>query len=412
MLVVAISVIGSLTVLPAVLAMLGDRIDRGRVRRRRSPAAWRPGRVWSALARAVVGRPVIALAAVVVVLAPLAVSVLQLHTSDAGLGDLPPGSPVRAAQTAIERAFPGGSLSAQIVVSGASLDLATRGARARLEALGEQAIRETGTTGAPGLTVSRNAHVAEVDVPLPGDGTNQRTIDALRVLRGRTLPAARGIFPGAAADLTGAVAAGDDFNTQMRDRAPVVIGFVLVLGFGLLFLAFGSVALAAAVLALNLLSVGAAFGALVLIFQHTWAQGLLGFTSNGAVVSWLPLFAFAVLFGLSMDYTVLVVARILEGSRRGLPARRAAAEGVAATAGVVSSAALVMFAVFSVFATLSALEFKQTGVGLALAILIDATIVRGIALPAAIALLADRSWGRRRPGVEAQALTDVASSGA
>jgi RND superfamily putative drug exporter len=360
-----------------------------------------------------VARPVIALAAVVVVLAPLAVSVLQLHTSGAGLGDLPPGSPVRAAQRAIERAFPGGSLSAQIVVSGEHLDLATAGARGRLEALGERAIRETGGSGTPGLRVSRDAHVAEIDVPLPGNGTNERTIDALHVLRGEALPAARAAFHGAAADLTGAAAAEDDFNTQMRDRAPVVIGFVLALGFGLLLLAFGSVALAAAVLALNLLSVGAAFGALVLIFQHSWAQGLLGFTSNGAVVSWLPLFAFAVLFGLSMDYTVLVVARILEGKRHGLPARRAAAEGVAATAGVVSSAALVMVAVFSVFATLSALEFKQTGVGLALAILIDATLVRGIALPAAITLVADRSWGRRgRPPAESQVLGDAMSSGA
>jgi RND superfamily putative drug exporter len=182
----------------------------------------------------------------------------------------------------------------------------------------------------------------------------------------------------------------------MRSRAPWVIGFVLALGFVLLLAAFRSAAIAAAVLALNLLSVGAAFGALVLIFQHHWAQGVLGFTSNGAIVSWLPLFAFAVLFGLSMDYTVLVVARILEGVRRGLPARQAAAEGVAATAGVVSSAAIVMVAVFSVFATLSALEFKQTGVGLAAAILIDATLVRGIALPAVITLLADRSWRRVR----------------
>jgi RND superfamily putative drug exporter len=412
MLVVAISVIGSLTVLPAVLAMLGDRIDRGRVRRRRGSAARAPGGAWRALANAVVARPAIALAAVVIVLAPLALSVLQLHTSNAGLGDLPSGSPVLSAQRAIDRAFPGGSLSAQIVVSDDRVDLASAGARARLDAVGEQAIRETGASGAPGLRISHDGHVAEVDVALPGSGTDKRTIDALHVLRGRTLAAARAAFPGATADLTGAAAAGDDFNTQMRERAPIVIGFVLALGFGLLCVAFGSTALAAAVLALNLLSVGAAFGALVLIFQHTWAQGLLGFTSNGAVVSWLPLFAFVVLLGLSMDYTVLVVSRVLEGRRRGLPARRAAAEGVAATAGVVSSAALVMVAVFSVFATLSALEFKQLGVGLGIAILIDATLVRAIALPAAIALLSDRAWGRRRrPAPDAKALTDVVSSG-
>jgi RND superfamily putative drug exporter len=198
----------------------------------------------------------------------------------------------------------------------------------------------------------------------------------------------------------------------MRESAPIVIGFVLVLGFGLLLLAFGSVRLAASVLALNLLSVGAAFGAMVLIFQHTWAQGVLGFASDGSVVTWLPLFAFAVLFGLSMDYTVLVVSRALEGTRKGLPVRRAVAEGVAATAGVVSSAAIVMVAVFSVFATLRALEFKELGIGLALAILIDATLVRAIALPAAITLVADRSRvRRRRPAPEPHALSDIASSG-
>ena len=198
----------------------------------------------------------------------------------------------------------------------------------------------------------------------------------------------------------------------MRDSAPIVIGFVLALGFGLLLLAFGSVTLAASVLALNLLSVGAAFGALVLIFEHSWAQGLLGFTSDGTVVTWLPLFAFAVLFGLSMDYTVLVVSRVLEGIGQGLPLRQAAAEGVSATAGAVSSAALVMVAVFSVFATLRALEFKELGVGLALAILIDATLVRGVALPAAITLVTDRSWARRRrPAAEPHALTDVAPLG-
>lgn len=412
MLVVAISVIGSVTALPAVLAMLGDRIDRGRVRRRRGHTAGRAGKAWRAVANAVVARPRIALAAVVFLLAPLAFAVLQLRTSEAIDVDVPPGSPVLTAQREIDLAFPGGSLTAQIVVSGDHLNFATPSARARLEALGEQAIRETGTAGALGLRISRDTHVAEIDLPLPGSGTNRRSIDALHVLGGQVLARARAAFPGARTDLTGGAASADDFNTRMRDSAPIVIGFVLALGFGLLLLAFGSVALAASVLALNLLSVGAAFGALVLIFEHSWAQGLLGFTSDGTVVTWLPLFAFAVLFGLSMDYTVLVVSRVLEGIRQGLPLRQAVAEGVASTAGVVSSAALVMVAVFSVFATLRALEFKELGVGLALAILIDATLVRGVALPAAITLVSDRSWARRRrPAAERHALTDVVSSG-
>jgi RND superfamily putative drug exporter len=411
MLVVAISVIGSVTVLPAVLAMLGDRIDRGHMRRRRAHTAGRPSKVWGAVASSVVARPRIALVSVVLLLAPLAFAVLQLHTSEAIATSVPPGSRVLTAQREIDRAFPGGSLTAQIVVSGDHLNFSAPSARARLHTLGDQAVRQTRTAGIPAVKISRNTHVAEVEVPLPGSGTNPRSIDALNLLRGRVLSEARAAFPGARTDLTGAAASEDDFNSQMRDSAPIVIGFVLTLGFGLLWLAFGSLALAASILALNLLSVGAAFGALVLIFQHSWAQGLLGFVSDGTIVTWLPLFAFAVLFGLSMDYTVLVVSRVLEGTRRGLPTRQAVAEGVAATAGAVSSAALVMVAVFAVFATLRALEFKELGIGLALAILIDATLVRGVALPAAITLLTDRSRARgRRSAAQPHALTDIASS--
>jgi uncharacterized membrane protein YdfJ with MMPL/SSD domain len=411
MLVVAIAVLGSLTVLPAVLALLGDRIEWGRIRlrsRRREQ-----GRAWRALAAVVTGHPRTALLSVVVVLGALSLGVLSLHTSDVGLGDVPAHSPVLIAQSEVNRAFPGGSNTAQIVISTPSSSLAGAPARAELGLLGDDAIRLTHAGGAAEVVLSRSGRVAAVMVPLPGTGIDARTLSALTIIRSRVLAQARHAFPGAQVDLTGQAAGGVDFNALMASRAPLVIGFVLVLGFLLLLAAFRSVAIAAAVLALNLLSVGAAFGVLVAIFQHTWAQGLLGFTSNGAVVSWLPLFAFAVLFGLSMDYTVLVVARILEGVRRGLPGRQAASEGVAATAGVVSSAAVVMVAVFSVFATLSALEYKQAGVGLAAAILIDATLVRGIALPAAITLITDRA-GRsvRRSRREAPRTADALSSGA
>jgi RND superfamily putative drug exporter len=395
MLVVAIAVLGSLTVLPAVLALLGHRLDWGRVRRRR-PAGQggRGNRFWVRLANSVVARPKLALATVVAALGALSFGVLSLHTSDVGLGDVPKDAPVMSAQHAIERVFPGGSDTAEIVISDPDRRFSTASDRAALRRLGDQATAATHAAGIAAVEVSRSGRVAEVIVPLPGTGIDARTMSALATLRSRVEPAARREFPGSQVDLTGHAAAGDDFNSLMQSRAPLVIGFVLVLGFLLLLAAFRSVSIAAAVLALNLLSVGAAFGAMVAIFQHTWAQGLLGFTSDGAVVSWLPLFAFAVLFGLSMDYTVLVVSRILEGIHRGLGSREAVAEAVAATAGVVSSAAIVMVAVFSVFATLSALEYKQAGVGLATAILIDATLVRGVALPAAITLLADRRQRR------------------
>ncbi len=170
---------------------------------------------------------------------------------------------------------------------------------------------------------------------------------------------------------------------------------MLALAFVLLVGAFGSPALAAAVIGLNLLSVGASFGILVEVFQHGVGQSLLGFTSDGAIVEWLPLFAFVLLFGLSMDYTVLILERVHEERDRGADARTAAVRALGATAGTVTSAAAVMVGVFSVFATVGLLEFKQLGFGLAVAILLDATIVRAVALPAAITLLGRRGARRR-----------------
>jgi uncharacterized membrane protein YdfJ with MMPL/SSD domain len=227
-----------------------------------------------------------------------------------------------------------------------------------------------------------------VRVPMPYRGldASKQVVEKLRATVARSADAL----------VTGDAAGSLDFSNRMKTATPLVIGAVMVLAFMLLLAAFRSAKLAAAVIGLNLLSVGAAYGVLVAVFQHHWAQSLLGFTSNGAIVSWLPLFAFVILFGLSMDYTVLVLERVQEARRAGLSAREAAAEGVAATAGSVTSAALVMVFVFAVFATLGLLEFKQLGVGLSAAVLIDATIVRGVALPAAIALLGDRGWPVRK----------------
>jgi len=173
---------------------------------------------------------------------------------------------------------------------------------------------------------------------------------------------------------------------------PVVIGFVLLLTIVVLVTAFRSFTVALTAAALNLLSVGAAYGLLVLVFQNEWAEGLLGFQSNGAVVAWLPLFLFVILFGLSMDYHVFVVSRIREAVQQGMPTKAAVAHGITRSAGVVTSAAAVMVAVFAIFATLSPLDFKQLGVGLAAAILIDATIVRAVLLPSAMALLGEKNW--------------------
>jgi RND superfamily putative drug exporter len=183
-----------------------------------------------------------------------------------------------------------------------------------------------------------------------------------------------------------------DFASQQSDRLPFVIGFVLLLTLVMMTMAFRSIVVALLSSALNLLSVGVAFGILTLVFQHGWFAGPLGFTSPGFVIDWLPLFVMVILVGLSMDYNVFVLARIREHVTRGLPAKLAVERGITDTAGVITSAAAVMVSVFSIFVTLSMLEMKMMGVALAASILIDATLIRLVVLPAALVLLGRRAW--------------------
>jgi len=391
MLVVAIAVLGSLTVLPAMLALLGDRIDKGRLPRflRRRPRPAGSG-FWGGLARVVTRRPVAALVVSVSILAALAVPALQLKTGDAGLESLPADIPVVQAEKAIQHAFPGAPSSAGLVVTGKDLG----DQRDALKALGQRGAKAVGGSGAVHVEVSRDGSTAVVDVPMP---SQDRDADrhAVDTLRDEVAPTA----PGGHALVTGDAAQSADFSDQMKTATPIVIAFVMALAFALLLWAFRSPKLAATVIGLNLLSVGAAFGLMAAVFQHEWAEGLLGFESSGTIVSWLPLFSFVVLFGLSMDYTVLVLERIQESRRAGRSPAAAAAEGIGATAGTVTSAAVVMVAIFAVFATLRLLDMKQMGFGLAAAVLLDVTLVRGVALPAAIALLGDRGWRVKRPRV-------------
>jgi len=389
-LVVAIAVLGSLTVLPATLALLGDKVDRGRLwRRRRAGGGARPaGRVWGGFARGITARPRLSLALALVLLAGLAAPILSMHTANPELRDAPQNSSIRVAQRAIDAAFPGANDTAQLVVSGHRLGTAE--ARTRLRQLGEHGQRLTGNaSGQVNVRVSRDGDTALIDIPVPTGGisTERHTTDTLR---SALEPATQRALPGATAELTGNDASDVDFTNQMNTMTPLVIGFVLALAFVLLVCSFRSPLLAVSVIGLNLASVGAAFGVLTLVFQHHWAQSLLHFQSFGAIVNWLPLFAFVILFGLSMDYTVLILERAAEARRGGASAREAAAEALGATGATVTSAAIVMIAVFAIFATIPLVSFKQLGVGLAAAIAIDATIVRGIALPAALTLLGDR----------------------
>ena len=388
--VVAIAMVGSLTVLPATLAMLGDRIDRGRLWSRRLRRAGRnqaDAGVWAGVGRAVTGHPRTALVSALCVLGALAAPALAMRTATPGEHDLPAASPELVAIRAIERTFPGAPASAEIVVTGRGLGSA--GARAGLRELGARAEAVTHGRGAVAVRVAADQRTALVAVPFADRGLSAAAATVTELRRAVTPTAVR-IAPGTHALLTGDAAGSADFSARMSAATPVVLALVLGLAFVLLVAAFGSPWLALAVVGLNLLSVGAAFGVLVAVFQDGVGQSLLGFTSDGAIVEWLPLFAFVVLFGLSMDYTVLILERVREARLTGADARAAAALALTRTAGTVTSAAAVMIGVFAVFATLSLLEFKQLGIGLAAAIAIDATLVRAIALPAAVTLLGDR----------------------
>jgi uncharacterized membrane protein YdfJ with MMPL/SSD domain len=246
--------------------------------------------------------------------------------------------------------------------------------------------------GALETDVSPDLTVMTVDIPTVGDGVEDSSIRAMEELRDNLVPAAFGSLDGVRTDVTGSAAQTVDFNDNMKSHLPYVFAFVLTAAFLLLLVTFRSIVIPIKAILLNLLSVGAAYGVLVLVFQNTWAEGLLNFNSSDAITPWLPLFLFVVLFGLSMDYHVFILTRVREAYDRGMSTEEAVSSAIKKTAGVVTSAALVMVAVFAIFATLTLLDFKQMGVGLAVAVLIDATIIRGILLPASMKLLGDWNW--------------------
>jgi putative drug exporter of the RND superfamily len=226
-------------------------------------------------------------------------------------------------------------------------------------------------------------------------------------LRTTLAPAALDGIDGATYAVGGSAAEGVDYVQRQQERLPVVIGLVLLLTLVVMGATFRSLPIALLSAGLNLLSVGVAFGLMTLVFQHGWFESALGFESSGFVIDWIPLVVLVILVGLSMDYHVFVVSRIREHVQRGLPTRLAVRQGVADTAGVVTSAAAVMVSVFSIFATLSMLEMKSMGVGLAFAILVDATLIRLVLLPALLCLLGERAWWPvRRPRVRGEAVVE------
>jgi len=392
MIVVAVAVLGSLTVLPALLSKLGDRVDRlhvplvGRLRRDDGE-----GRIWGAIVDRVLRRPVLSAAVAGGLLLALAAPALQLRIATPGPGAAFPRSlDIVRTYNRMQQAFPGTALPANVVVRAPSVNApAVRDAIDRLE----QRARASGKMG-DSITVDVNADatVANITVPIAGTGTDPASNTALAQLRNAILPETVGALPNTEAGVTGLTAEWKDQGEQMKSTLPLVVAFVLLFAFGLMLVAFRSIVIAVKAIVLNLLSVAAAYGLLVLVFQHGVGKGLLGFNGTSGIAPVVPLLLFVILFGLSMDHHVFIVSRIRESFQRGASMDDAISEGIKSTAGVVTSAAIVMVGVFSIFGTLSILMFKQFGVGLAAAILIDATIVRGVLLPATMKLLGERNW--------------------
>jgi putative drug exporter of the RND superfamily len=387
--VVGIAVAGSLTVLPAVLSWLGPRAEGGRIPLLRQRAAARPSRLWAALVRRVVAHPLAWGAVAALALLALATPALGMRIGYPAI-DAPAGLPVVQTMDRIQQAFPQGPSPAEVVVTASDL----RSPAVTRAVAGLQARATPGGAIHPPVTTTliADGRAMVISVPLAGTGTGADSDHALLTLRDQILPSTLGTVPGVSYAVTGDTASNYDFTKQVHSRAPLVFAMVAVLAFVLLAIAFRSIVIPLVSIVLNLLSLGAAYGLITLIFQDGRLTGLLGYTSFGGIIAWEPLFMFVLLFGISMDYHVFLLSRIRELRSRGAATRDAVVGGIASSAGVITSAALIMVAVFSIFATLSLLDLKIIGVGMAAAIAIDATLVRGILLPAALALLGDRTW--------------------
>jgi uncharacterized membrane protein YdfJ with MMPL/SSD domain len=390
-LVVAVALIGSLTVLPAILSWLGDRVEKGGVPIIKNQP-WNAGEsgIWSKVLDPVLRHPVIALLLSAGLLVFLALPALRLHTANESVESLPQDVSSIQTYNRIQDTFPGGGIPAAVVVSSnnGSTPQVRRGIAGMVAGAKASPLFKPPIT----LDTFPDKNVVEVNIPVVGNGTDSKSNAALDELRDKIIPATIGAVPGVSADVTGFTAESRDFNDTSKSHLPLVFAFVLTAAFLLLLFTFRSIVIPIKAIILNLLSVGAAYGVIVWIFQDGHLQSFLGFHSTGAIISWMPLFLFVVLFGLSMDYHVFILTRIRESYDRGMPTDEAVSHGIKTTAGVVTSAAVVMVAVFAVFATLSLVFFKELGVGLGVAVLIDATLVRAVLLPASMTLLGDWNW--------------------
>jgi len=388
MIVVLCAMIGSLTVLPAILHRLGDKVDKGRIRVFRGTP--RDDGPWARFVGGVLRRPWRALFVSAGALLVLAAPALNMHTKLQNFTDLPHDLKIVRTYERIQRAFPGSQTPAQVVVKAPRVNTP---AMRKAYTLFQRRALATGELFAPfTVTLNPDRTVALIDFAIAGNGGNATSIAALHTLRDTVIPPIARTLPDAEVAVTGVTAGTYDFNHQMRTRLPYVFLFVLGLAFVLILLTFRSLVIAATAVALNLLSVGAAYGVLVMVFQHSWGANALGFQTNGAIISWLPLFLFVVLFGLSMDYHVFILSRIKELHDSGASTDDAVRLAITRTAGTVTSAAIIMVAVFGLFASTSMIMLQQMGFGLAVAVLIDATVIRAVLVPSTMKLLGEWNW--------------------
>ena len=388
--VVAIAILGSLTLLPALLSILGDNVNRLRVPFLGGEST--TGGVWGAISDRVLARPAVLATLTAAALIGLAVPFLFLHLGlNQGSSDaLPDSLDGKRPLQILEEHFTGGLASPANVVIGApdvripeiQSALATIIARMEEDDLFFPPF-ETNVNAAQDLIIIR--------VPLSGNVDGEEAEQGVTRLRKEIIPEA---FEATGADVfvSGDTAEAMDFRNKMIDRAPIVVGFVLGLAFVLLLVMFRSIIIPVKAIVLNLLSVAAAYGVLVMVFQWGWGISILGSEASGVIEAWLPLFLFGILFGLSMDYHMLLLSRIKEAYDRGASNEESVSLGIKATAGQITSAAAIMVGVFSTFAISQFLFFQQFGIGLAVAVLVDATVIRAVLLPATMKLLGDWNW--------------------
>jgi uncharacterized membrane protein YdfJ with MMPL/SSD domain len=386
-----VSVIAALTLLPAVLGLLGDKVNALRIPilgRSAERGTATEGRFWSTVARAVMRRPAVSLVVSVALLLAAAAPVLDLNTGFAGIRTFPDRLPSKQGFIALQEEFGVGTTdSVQVVVDG---DVGSPAAAAAINRL-ERALRREPAFRQPGVDEFPKHRLAVVEALVVGDSRDQRAIDAVERLRDEVVPRA---FAGVEADVlvTGETAEIIDYFAMIDRWLPIVFAFVLGLSFILLTIAFRSLVVPLKAILLNLLSVGAAYGLIVLVFQKGIGNELFGFQQVDTVEAWLPLFLFSVLFGLSMDYHVFLLSRIRERYNRTRDNSSAVLHAVGSTARLITGAALIIIAVFAGFARGDLVMFQQMGFGVAVALLLDATVVRSVLVPASMQLLGDWNW--------------------